>query len=335
MNKTLTGEDHLAYKSVREGVGWYRITSESAFEMSGKDAVSFLQGMVSNDVKSLKEGTGCYAACLTPTGKMLSDLRIYALADRLLVLLPRKEKGKILEHLDKFIFTEEVLFKDLESEADLFSFQGPLSQKLLRDFVEDPLVLDPYQHRAFEREGIPFRVFGATHTGENGFDMWVSKKESLRLCELIQEMGRSYGIREINAEVLEVLRIEASLPLYGIDMDESTIPLEAGLETAVNFTKGCYVGQEVIARIKYIGHTNRVLIGLKLSEAVSKGDQVVQDGREVGSITSSCYSPAQHSYVALAMMRRDIAKKEAVLMVKAERGFQQAILTSLPFYARH
>jgi len=331
----LTGEDYLAYKAVREGVGWYRMTSESAFEMSGKDAVSFLQGMVSNDIKSLKEGTGCYAACLTPTGKMLSDLRIYVLADRLLVILSRKEKGKILEHLDKFIFTEEVLFKDLESEMELFSFQGPLSQKLLRDFVEEPLAWGLYQHRVFKREGISFRIFGATHTGEEGFDILVSKKESLRLSELIQEKGRSYGILEINAEVLEVLRIEASLPLYGIDMDESTIPLEAGLETAVSFTKGCYIGQEVIARIKYIGHTNRTLAGLKLSGAVSKGDQVVHDGREVGSITSSCYSPARQTYIALAMIRRDIAKKDTVLTVKTERGFQQAVLTPLPFYARH
>ena len=331
----LSEKSALEYKAVREGVGWYRLTlEESAFEMFGKDTVSFLHGMVSNDIKSLKEGSGCYAACLTSTGKVLSDLRVYVLSNRLLILLPQKEKKKVLEHFEKFIFVEEVLFKDLERELNLFSVQGPLARKVISDLLGKPLQLSNYEHALFQIGEISLRIIGATHTGEEGFDILASPKDSSRFCGLLREKGKSYGIQEISEETLEVLRIEASIPRYGMEMDESTILLEAGLEHAVSFAKGCYLGQEVIARIKHIGHVNRQLSGLILSGSASKGDAVLYNEKEAGHVTSACYSPAVSSYVALAILRREITLPKTPVIVKTSGSLQQSTVASLPFYVR-
>lgn len=326
----LSKKSELEYRAVREATGWFKLDAESTFEMSGKDAVSFLQGMVSNDVKSLKDGEGCYAACLTPTGKMLSDLRIYGLSNRLLILLPKKEKTKILSHLDQFIFTEEVLFKDLEQETELFSLQGPISEKHLSDLGGKAPECELHRHGTFQAGGISIHAFAATHTGEKGFDLLVSKKDVPRFMEMLQASSQW----EIGEATQEILRIEAGIPRYGIDMDESTLPLEAGLERAISYNKGCYVGQEVIARIKYIGHTNRILVGLTLTGPSSKGDKILHQEETVGTVTSPCYSPKVESFIALAMVRREMAKKELPLTVQTGEGPSKAIVSPLPFYAR-
>ena len=324
----------LEYQTVRQGVGWYRLDSEATFELSGKDGVSFLHGMVSNDIKSLKEGSGCYAACLTPTGKVLSDLRVCSLPDRLLILLPNKEKRKILEHLDKFIFMEEVVVKDLEGKTDILSVQGPLSPKLMADVADDPLPFSLYHHRDVQAKGIASQIIRATHTGEEGFDVLVPLVEFSRFCTLLEERGRPYGLREIGEEAREVLRIEAAIPRYGMEMDESTILLEAGLEEAVSFTKGCYTGQEVIAKIKNIGHVNRLLAGLTFPVPAAGGNKIFHNDQEAGYVTSSCYSPAMQSDVALAMVRREVAKPKTPLTIKPPEGIQPATVVPLPFYVR-
>lgn len=334
MKEVLPKEQVLEYQGVRERVGWYRLPSETAFEMSGKDSVSFLHGMVSNDVTSLQEGEGCYATCLTPTGKMISDLKIYALPDRLLVLLLAKKKKEILEYFDKFIFTEEVLFEDLEDKVELLSLQGPMSPQLFKEIVGTSLEGKPHCHEGFQVGEMSLRAFKVSHTGEDGFDFLILRKDGTTFHDLLKRKGRSYGLLEIHDEVLEILRIEAAIPRYGIEMDETTIPLEVGLEGAVSYTKGCYVGQEVIARIKHIGHVNRLLSGLKLPILVSRGDLVFQDGEEVGRVTSSCFAPAVSSHVALAMLRREAIKPDISLTVKTESGLKPAILFPLPFYVR-
>ncbi|MBI4437305.1 MAG: aminomethyl transferase family protein [Candidatus Omnitrophica bacterium] len=324
----------MEYEAVRKGVGWFEYTSETAFEMSGKDAVSFLQGMVSNDVKSLREGEGCYAVCLTPVGKMIADLRIYSLSDRLVILLSKAKKEEMLVHFDKFIFLEEVAFNDLEKKMSLLSLQGPLSAKLMEALSGESLSWTLHHHESLEVQGIIVRAFATSHTGEKGYDLLLPHQDIFRFSRLLEEKGGPYGLREISAETQEVLRVEGGIPRFGKDMDESTIPLEAGLEEAISYTKGCYTGQEVIARIKHIGHVNRMLVGLKCSGAVSRGDKVVQEDKEVGEVTSSCYSPAAGSYVALAMVRREVAKHEIPLMVRTRQGTMQTVVTPLPFYGR-
>lgn len=331
----LSEKSESEYIAIRKGVGWHPLVLETAFEISGKDAVSFLQGMVSNDVQSLKEGFGCYAACLTPTGKVLSDLRIYALADGLLILLPKSEKQKILEYFDKFIFIEDVHTKDLEEEMGFVSIEGPAAAKLLSDVFGEVPRMDFYRHYPLRSHDMSLRIISATHTGEEGFDILVPKKELSRLLVLLKEGGKSFPLREIGGETLEILRIEAAIPRYGREIDESTILLEAGLEQAVSFTKGCYIGQEVIAKIKNIGHVNRMLVGVAFQTPAVSGDRVFQDGKEVGYVTSSCYSPAMRSSIALVMLRREIAKPESIVEIRSLNSTQQGKIKPLPFYVRH
>jgi len=322
----------MEYEAVRKGVGWFELASETAFEMSGKDAASFLHGMVSNDVKSLREGEGCYTTCLTPTGKMIADFRIFALSDRLLVLISKTKKKETLAHLDKFIFLEEITFQDLEGKTSLFSLQGPLSEKLMETLVGKSLPWALYHHEPLEVQGIPLRVFASSHTGEKGYDLLLPFEAVSHSTQLLEERGRPYGLRKVGPQTLEILRVEAGIPYFGMDMDESTIPLEAGLETAVSFTKGCYTGQEVIARIKHIGHVNRMLVGLKCEGVVSRGDPVIQGENEVGLVTSSSDSPAARSHVALATVRREAATEGTSLIVRTPHGNVQTVVAPLPFY---
>ncbi len=321
------------YQAVRERAGWFRLANETALEISGKDALSFMQGMVTNNVLSLKEGEGCYAACLTNVGKMVSDLRIFRLKERLLVLLPKSQKGKILEHLDRFLFIEEVNLKDLENQTELLSVQGPLSGKVLSDLGAGSFSFSPHRHFSFEAEDFSIEAVGATHTGERGFDLVVSRKETSRLIERLKALEGS-GILEIHSETVEVLRIEAALPAYGAEMSEETIPLEVGLEKAISYEKGCYIGQEVIARIKYLGHMNRVLAGLTLSQPASPRDPIFEGDKEIGRVTSVCGSPALGKPIALAVIRREAAKEGKRFTVKTAGRSYSAQITPLPFYAR-
>ncbi len=329
-----TQQHLLEYQTLREKAGYFRDDFNAGFEISGKDAVPYLQGMVSNDVQSLKPGQGCYAACLTAVGKMISDLWVYRYEEGVFVILPKSQKKKIMDHLDQFVFIEEVSFKDLEEETDLFFLQGPLSGKLIEEVTGEKIMWAPNSHRSFLWKGVPIRMVHISTTGEEGFGLLIPKHATTGFLQELVKKGDSYGLRQIGPETVEVLRIEAGLPRFGIDMNESTIPLEAGLSHAVSYTKGCYVGQEVIARATHIGHVNKALTGLKVEGPASAGDKMIENGNEIGHLTSACYSPVLASFAALATVRRESSKPGTPVDIHTSYGVQKAQVIPLPFYAR-
>lgn len=299
--------------------------------LTGADRRSYLQGLLTNDIEALHPGTGCYAAMLTAQGRMMTDMRVLELGDSVLLDLPGHVTSAIRDHLDRFVFTEDVTVEDVTAIRGAVGVYGP---KAL-----DVLVA------AGTGGGAPAQLFASTHVriggvdailvradapGIPGFDI-IAKASDLPAIE--QALVAAGAERATPADV-EVVRIESGRPLFGADIDTSTIPLEAGLEDrAISRTKGCYVGQEVIVRVIDRGHGRvaRRLVGLTFSAegaVPAPGAALTAAEKEIGRITSAAFSPALARPIALGYVQRDFVEPGTAVHVE---GCGDAIVAALPF----
>ena len=305
--------------------------------VSGRDRASYLQGLLTNDVVALTTGQGCYAAYLTAQGRMISDLRVYELGDALLLVLPRTTKDIVLAKLDQFIFSEDVQLGDLSETFASLAVVGPDAARLLsHTFGTDTADLDAWplhDNRRVVLDGQPVIVMSSSDTGEPGFELVAALAQVAALSTALREQGAV----DVDDDTAEMLRVEGGVPLFGRDMDEETIPLEAGIEDrAISFTKGCYVGQEVIIRVLHRGHGRvaRRLVGLTLEpqhDVPPAGTALHADDSVVGEITSSTWSPALGRPIALGYVKRDRAQPGVVLQLSAG---VTAVVVPMPFVSR-
>jgi folate-binding protein YgfZ len=270
--------------------------------LTGADAKSFLQGQVSNDVESLTPGTGCYAAFLTPKGKMLGDIRILDAGDELLLDTERLALQTLFNMIRRFSIGFDVQLHKRTLERGLLSLVGPQSTGVagVAELGEAP------EHHHLERaiDGVALRAIRT----DVGVDLLCDAGDNARLSGLL----RDAGALPVDEAIVEILRVEHGRPRYGVDIDDSVIPQEAGLnERAVSFTKGCYVGQETVARLYYRGKPNRHLRGLRLSGPAATGDPVRFGERVVGQLGSVVDSP-RLGWIALALVRREVAAGSTV-----------------------
>jgi folate-binding protein YgfZ len=280
--------------------------------LSGAEAKEFLQGQVSNDIERLVPGSGCYAAFLTPKGKMLGDLRVLDTGSELLLDTERVALQELFNMIRRFSIGFDVELHKRTVESGLLSLIGPGAGELVSG-----LPSEEHAHRLVSLGGVSARAIRT----DVGIDL---------LCDAgdIEALKAAAGVPEVSEEVAECVRIERGRPRYGIDLDDSVIPQEAGLnERAVSFTKGCYVGQETVARLFYRGKPNRQLRGLRLSAKASAGDRLDADGRDVGQITSVTCSPTFGS-IGLALVRREAPLGTTV---KVGDGGVTAAVVELPF----
>jgi folate-binding protein YgfZ len=258
-----------AYAAARGRSGLIDRTDRGRIVVTGKDRASYLQGLLTNDIAALGPGRGCYAAYLTAQGRLIADLRVYEIGDLMLLVVPGDVKDQVLARLDQFIFSEEVTLGDVTGTFRQFAVVGPEASAVVASVLAGaPLdVLDTMPAHANLRagwNGQPVIVARVTDTGEPGFDLFVEQAHGQELMRALVQGGAV----ALDAGVADALRIEAGVPVFHRDMDEETIPLEAGIESeAISFSKGCYVGQEVIIRVLHRGHGRvaRKLVGLTLS----------------------------------------------------------------------
>jgi folate-binding protein YgfZ len=301
--------------------------------VSGGDRAAYLQGLLTNDIGALTAGRGCYSAYLTAQGRMITDLLVYELGDVILLTLPGDMKDTVLAKLDQFIFSEDVSLGDVTDTFCQFAIVGPAAAGLLagvvRNVTADELAAMPEHGRvrgSFETQ--PVIVVRVSDTGEPGFDVFVDREAGDRLKAAVVGAGAV----EVDVATADAIRIEAGVPVFHQDMDESTIPLEAGIESrAISLTKGCYVGQEVIIRVLHRGHGRvaRKLVGLVMEGPAvpAAGAAVRADEREAGHVTSAALSPALGKPVALAYVQRDFVAPGTHLTVDGV----PAEVTTLPF----
>lgn len=295
------GDVDREWRAAREGAALIPAGYRRALAVTGGDRVDFLQGMLTNDVKALAPGAGCDAALLNQTGKVVSDLRVYGEADRLLLDVMAWRAAALRQGLEKFIIADDVVLADA-AEQPLLQFEGPLAGAVAREALGlSALPEQPFGHAAAAIEGRPLRVVQASEAGGDGVLVLGPAAALPRLLHIGVEAG---GV-PAGIAALDRLRIEAGVPWPGIDMDESTLLLETGRDAAVSFSKGCYLGQEVVERIAARGHVNRRLHGVVLDGATlpARGTALLADGRPVGYVTSAVRSPLFARPIALAMIQ--------------------------------
>ncbi len=274
----------------------YRSLRAGKLALTGAEAKPFLQGQVTNDVEALRQGTGCYAALLTPKGKMLGDLRILDTGEELLLDTERLSLQTVFNAIRRTMIGYDVQLHKRTLERGLLSLIGPEAVALAG--ASDLTDASEHTHVAGELGGLSARKIRT----DVGLDLLCSSGDTAALRTWLEEAG-AVALSEGTAEAV---RVEHGRPRYGVDLDDTVIPQEAGLNTrAVSFNKGCYVGQETVARLYYRGKPNRHMRGLRLSGPAESGDPVRAGEREVGRLGSVAGSP-RLGPIALAILRREV-----------------------------
>jgi glycine cleavage system T protein len=320
------------HEAVRQAAGLFDFSFRAKLAIAGADRVRFLQGTLTNDVKSLSPGHGTYAAMLNPQGQILADLRIYSAEDRFVIDTDADLYEKICGWLQHHIIADRVKLEPLEMYA--LAFQGPRSRPLLEKTLHlDLPAMEEFDHLTTNYAGFPIRIVRASSTGEEGYEVWVGAKGLAGVWGAACGQAATYDMFPCGVEALESLRIEAGIPRYGPDLAEDTLLLEADLVNAVSFTKGCYIGQEIVERSRSRGHIDWKLVGLVVdaTEAPAPGEKLLSDAKEVGEVTSACVSPALGKPIALAYVRREVSEPGRKLALASGIPVE---VTALPFYKR-
>jgi folate-binding protein YgfZ len=306
-----------ARRAIAEGAGLVDRSERGKLALCGPDAKAFLAGQVTNDVEALVPGTGLYAALLTPKGKMLGDLRVLDTGDELLLDTERSALQAVFDVIRRATIGFGVELHKRTLQRGLLSLVGPRAREIAG---AADLPRDEHAHRGATIGGAEVRVI----TTDVGVDVLCLAEDADRVRDALVEAGAE----PVPEQAAEVVRVERGRPRWGAELDETVIPQEAGLnDRAVSFTKGCYVGQETVARLHWKGKPNRHLRGLLLSGAAQSGAPLLLGDREVGRLGSVADSPV-HGPIALALVRRE-AEPGAVLRVGG--GDVTATVTGLPF----
>jgi aminomethyltransferase len=303
-------------------------------KVSGRDSAPFLHNMLTNDIKSLRPDEGLRAALLTRKGKLISDMLVYQRLDSLLLEMEPGRLGPVQAALSRYIVSEDVELEDVSGREAIVTVAGPLSTNMLSDLTGLSLTESrPFQSSSGSVETLPITIVAARHGPGPGFDIHVEVGRAATFVDSLLEIGRGRGLRLAGFQTMNTRRIEAGIPLFGTDMDESHFPLEASLHNAVSFNKGCYIGHEFVARLAHRGHLNRKLVGLKLDEphVPLPEDEIVGDDGPMGHVTSATDSPALGHPIALGYVHRDYFEAGTAVTVRSKRGDSAAKVVELPF----
>jgi folate-binding protein YgfZ len=306
--------------AVRSGAAIGSISARAQVAVAGPDRATYLQGLLTNDIQALPEGSGCYAAWLTPQGRMLTDMHVLQSDAMILLDVPAEQVDSTLARLDQFVFSEDVRIESLAEAMTGVWVHGPRAAAVVEQVVHGVTGLgnwSNYRHatgtfdalggpdrvRPTSVEGEPVSVARIDQLGVPGYCVFLARATEPRFIAA----AVSAGARVVSLDALHAARIAAGYPLFGMDMTAETIPLEAGIEErAISFTKGCFVGQEVVIRVLHRGggRVAKRLVGLKAGNAVTPGAKVSSAEREIGFVTSAAESPTLGP-IALGYVHRD------------------------------
>jgi folate-binding protein YgfZ len=269
------------YAAVRDGgVGLIDLSTRGRISVGGSEAITFLNGLITNDLKTLEENRWMPAAFANVQGRLLAAVRVLKRANDILLDTEAVTREKVLKLIERFTLAGDFKVADLTDVTALISIQGRGASELTAEAIIVP----------------------ATHTAEKGFDILIDAEQKTTLWQSLVDAGAT----PVSERVQEVLRIEAGIARYGIDMDETNVVTETNLDDAVSYTKGCYLGQEIIIRIKHRGHVAKKLTGLKFQtdQAIESGALIRSaDDKEIGRVTSAAFSPKLETTVGLGYVR--------------------------------
>ncbi len=276
----------------------------SRLELMGPDRERFFGGMVTAATEGLEPGQGAFGFITDVRGRILASATVLALEDRLWLEIPKGRGRTIIEHLEKYIVTDQVEILPLGDMASV-RVAGPKSAEVLADLGATTArdLTEPWSHAQVEILDYQARLVREGHSPVPAFSLW----QSSAIAPLMAEDLAEAGIPQTGIEATEALRIEHGHPLWGIDYDDSNLPQETGIEDAVDYEKGCYLGQEIVARIHYRGQPARRMCRLFFEPGhlpVATGAAIEFDGRSAGTVTSACKSPGSGTPIGLALLPR-------------------------------
>jgi folate-binding protein YgfZ len=324
--------------ALRTQAGLLDLSFRGRICLTGADRIRFLHGQVTNDVKRLPVGAGCYAALVTAKGKMESDLFVYNLRDELLLDFEPGLTDALSRRLNKYIVADDVQVVDVASDYGMLSVQGPAAGATVKGlgfFPEIPAQRFNFTAMANETLGELY-LMNQPRLGSAGFDLFVPVASLGAVADRLLAATKAVGGRACGWQAFDVLRMEAGIPRFGVDMDETNLPLECGIaDQAVSYTKGCYIGQEIINRVHSFGHVTKELRGLRLADDLPtlpvRGDRLFHAGREAGYVTSAVKSPWLNGQIALGYVRKEMNQTGTVLTLRQADRESQAEVVVLPF----
>ncbi len=333
------GDWRAEYQAVRHAVGLADISHRGKVRVTGDDRTKWLQSIISNDILPVKPGQGVYSSLLTHKGKMLSYFRVYPQVDSLLI----EDVGEIgettLQTLRKFLlYGTKAKIENLADTWGLLLLSGPKACDLIQALFQIDLAgTKPLSATSTEFEGRTLLLLRTEETGEVDVELLAPAESLPALWERLVAAGGPFGLRPIGTQAREALRMEAGLPKAGPDLNEEIVPPEANLEgKAFSLNKGCYPGQEVVARMDTYGSVRRHLVGLVLKEGVvpPHGAKLFSGDREVGWVSSATTSPQLGTVIAFGYPLRDFSKPETPLTIELDGRRVEATVQALPFYSK-
>jgi folate-binding protein YgfZ len=311
--------------------------------VSGSEAIPFLNGLITNDMKTLAEHSWMPAAFPNVQGRLIASVRVIRLKDEqagkapcatFMIDTEPATHQRVLTTIERFTLAGDFRVTDITHQTAHISVQGKNARQCLARVIgEAAAELAPYEAKQIgwtaNEQTVELTMLRSTQTGADGFDLMLPASESIRMWQALL----AAGARPVGDNAFEILRIEAGLPRYAVDMDETNVVTEA-VDDAVSYTKGCYVGQEIIARIKYRGHVAKKLSGIRLSRGVNIETGAIiksADDKEIGRLTSATYSPHLGVTIALGFVKYDYLELETEVKVTSARGDVPAKVSALPF----
>jgi aminomethyltransferase len=324
------GDTDSEYASVRdESSGLIDLTSRGRIRVTGSEALMFLNGLVTNDMKTLGEDQSMPAAFPNVQGRLLAAVRIARTSDGFLIDTESATHDRVLKTIERFTLAGDFKVADLTESTTMLTVQGKSAKEIVEKIVSH-VPADRNGTLEIEWREQPLTLWRGTHTAEDGFDLIVPTENATALWDMLVEAGA----HPTGYDVFEKLRIEAGIPRFGRDMDETNVVTETNLDDAISYTKGCYLGQEIIVRIKHRGHVAKKLTGLVLEkETVIDSGATVQSeaGAEIGRVTSTTFSPSLGRTVALAYLKYEFLSANITVKVNSSEGQVSATVTELPF----
>ena len=332
MNPAAYADPATEHAAVRGAAGLIDRRDCGVLEVTGRDRAKFLHAMLSNDIASLTPGQGCSATLLDVHGKVQVLLRVLVLEDRVLIVTPPERAAATEAALDAYLFSEKAYFRDATGEEAIFVLAGPDAPALVERLAGASAPEGAWSHIASSIGGAAVRlVRGGGETGEP--EIWLMSAAGDG--DTVRAACLDAGARPVGSTAFESLRVEAGTPSFPEDLGPTVLLPEVPFADLVSYTKGCYIGQEVIVRIRDRGHVNRLLRGLVLEgDAVpAPGAAVLAEGAEIGKVTSASWSYSLKRPVALAMVRRQHAGAGTAVTVSVGDAAAPATVADLPIVA--
>jgi aminomethyltransferase len=316
---------HTEFRELLSGCGVHDLSSRVKISLTGSDRGRWLNGMVTNNIRDLAIGHGVYAFLLNPQGRILGDLYAYNRGDSITIDTDQAQSEKLLATFDHYIIMDDVEVSKL-TDVTAIGIAGPTARQILLAAGLEIPELEPLQFVEITWRDIQVTVARGDNASLESYEVWIAKDMATALREALINAGA----KPVSANALELLRIAAGIPRYGQDIRERDLPQETEQQRALNFSKGCYVGQEIVERIRSRGAVHRMFTGFNIQGQLPALDTKIQsDGRDVGEITSTASLPAASGErrVALGYIRREVGTPGKQFQL----GSTQLSVATLPF----